>query len=212
MAIVQRIASIASILRLLRLTTEMEVIAVARVTDTQWTVCAVLDESDFGLASGEHLDLDSTICNEVRREVKTVTVDDAGIDPVYGQHEFFRRYPFCSYVAEPILLADGSCFGTLCAMGKHPAKVSGEKTRALFRHFAEQIAAEINAQSRVEAVIQELADERQGGALREQFIAVLGHDLRNPMASISTAAHVLKLRRSDPEVVVRLADRIVVTI
>jgi phosphoserine phosphatase RsbU/P len=36
-----------------------------------------------------------------------------------------------------------------------------------------------------------LADERETSALREQFIAVLGHDLRNPLASISAGARIL---------------------
>jgi phosphoserine phosphatase RsbU/P len=36
-----------------------------------------------------------------------------------------------------------------------------------------------------------LIDERAVSALREQFIAVLGHDLRNPLAAITTGASVL---------------------
>jgi sigma-B regulation protein RsbU (phosphoserine phosphatase) len=36
-----------------------------------------------------------------------------------------------------------------------------------------------------------LASEREAAELREQFIAVLGHDLRNPLASISAGARIL---------------------
>ncbi|WP_430912737.1 GAF domain-containing sensor histidine kinase [Methylobacterium sp. sgz302541] len=36
-----------------------------------------------------------------------------------------------------------------------------------------------------------LADERESADLREQFIAVLGHDLRNPLASIDAGAKLL---------------------
>ena len=36
-----------------------------------------------------------------------------------------------------------------------------------------------------------LASERETSELREQFIAVLGHDLRNPLASISAGARIL---------------------
>lgn len=36
-----------------------------------------------------------------------------------------------------------------------------------------------------------LANEREISELREQFIAVLGHDLRNPLASISAGARIL---------------------
>jgi phosphoserine phosphatase RsbU/P len=37
-----------------------------------------------------------------------------------------------------------------------------------------------------------LASEREAGELREQFIAVLGHDLRNPLAAISAGARILQ--------------------
>lgn len=37
-----------------------------------------------------------------------------------------------------------------------------------------------------------LVDAREAAALREQFIAVLGHDLRNPLASIAGAARLLR--------------------
>jgi sigma-B regulation protein RsbU (phosphoserine phosphatase) len=40
-----------------------------------------------------------------------------------------------------------------------------------------------------------LASERETSELREQFIAVLGHDLRNPLASISAGARILGPRR-----------------
>jgi sigma-B regulation protein RsbU (phosphoserine phosphatase) len=42
-----------------------------------------------------------------------------------------------------------------------------------------------------EAANTSLASERETSKLREQFIAVLGHDLRNPLASISAGARIL---------------------
>jgi phosphoserine phosphatase RsbU/P len=42
-----------------------------------------------------------------------------------------------------------------------------------------------------EAAKTSLASEREASQLREQFIAVLGHDLRNPLASISAGARIL---------------------
>jgi signal transduction histidine kinase len=37
-----------------------------------------------------------------------------------------------------------------------------------------------------------LASERETAELREQFIAVLGHDLRNPLATINAGACILQ--------------------
>ncbi|NML04156.1 PAS domain-containing sensor histidine kinase [Sphingomonas sp. G-3-2-10] len=46
----------------------------------------------------------------------------------------------------------------------------------------------IEARNKAEAAV---ADERAESELREQFIAVLGHDLRNPLASISSGIQIL---------------------
>ncbi|KQT53568.1 PAS domain-containing sensor histidine kinase [Methylobacterium sp. Leaf456] len=52
-----------------------------------------------------------------------------------------------------------------------------------------------------------LATERETSELREQFIAVLGHDLRNPLASISSGARLLQ-RDLRPERRTRLFEAI----
>ncbi|WP_298862086.1 HAMP domain-containing sensor histidine kinase [uncultured Sulfitobacter sp.] len=46
------------------------------------------------------------------------------------------------------------------------------------------------AKARVEAETQ-LSSTQKEGELREQFIAILGHDLRNPLASIASAMNIL---------------------
>jgi sigma-B regulation protein RsbU (phosphoserine phosphatase) len=51
-------------------------------------------------------------------------------------------------------------------------------------------------QSTMETSLQSVREESQ---LREQFIAVLGHDLRNPLAGISAAARMLERRGLDEE-------------
>jgi sigma-B regulation protein RsbU (phosphoserine phosphatase) len=47
----------------------------------------------------------------------------------------------------------------------------------------------LSARSKAEG---DLSQERQTGGLREQFIAVLGHDLRNPLAAIDGAVRLLR--------------------
>jgi signal transduction histidine kinase len=46
-----------------------------------------------------------------------------------------------------------------------------------------------------------LRHERENSSLREQFIAVLGHDLRNPLSAVSATAELLSLRKNEPDLV-----------
>ena len=62
----------------------------------------------------------------------------------------------------------------------------------MFKLFAELIAFHLAAHERLAASEASLSGERQNSGLREQFIAVLGHDLRNPLASIDAGARLLQ--------------------
>jgi sigma-B regulation protein RsbU (phosphoserine phosphatase) len=62
---------------------------------------------------------------------------------------------------------------------------------AVFR-ATERRGYERDLQGREATAVRNLADEQSTSELREQFIAVLGHDLRNPLASIMAAARLLK--------------------
>ncbi len=47
-------------------------------------------------------------------------------------------------------------------------------------------------QNREAVAVQMLADEQEASGLREQFIAILGHDLRNPLAAITSGVRLLQ--------------------
>lgn len=182
--------------------------AVARVTESSWIACAVHDEIGFGLTAGGELDVHTTLCKEVREARSPIVIDHASQDPLYCTHHTPRTYSIESYVSVPIVLPGGDYFGNLCAIDPRPAEVKNEKTLAIFQHFAHLIALELDNQGRIETVRQELLDEKAGGASREQFIAVLGHDLRNPLSSILACTHLLKARQADPAMVLKFAERI----
>ncbi|MDP9473000.1 MAG: hypothetical protein M3Q71_20440 [Chloroflexota bacterium] len=59
-AAIDRLDVVKTSLKVLRRTTGLRIVLVARVTDESWTVCAVLDEAGFGLRPGDNLDLSTT--------------------------------------------------------------------------------------------------------------------------------------------------------
>lgn len=58
--LLDRIEAVQTILRVLSRTTGLRIALVARVTDTSWTACAVLDEAGFGIKPGDELPLHTT--------------------------------------------------------------------------------------------------------------------------------------------------------
>jgi len=189
---IARIDSIPSILDVVCRVSGMRFAAVARVTDDSWTACAVRDEIDFGLAPGGQLDLVTTICNEIRSSHTAVIIDHVAEDTSYRDHPTPRLYGFQSYLSMPIIRTNGAFFGTLCALDPLPAKLRNPAVITTFRLFAELIALHLEAVDSARQSQAALLDAQQTAELREQFIAVLGHDLRNPVAAIDAGTRLLQ--------------------
>ncbi|OOG49151.1 GAF domain-containing sensor histidine kinase [Rhodanobacter sp. C01] len=193
---IARIGSVPTILQVVAHTTGMRFAAIARVTDTKWTACAVHDQIDFGLKAGGELALESTICNEIRQHHEPVIFGEASSDPRFSRHPVPKMYGFESYVSIPIFRVDGEFFGTLCALDPLPAKLDDPNVVKTLELFAKLIAAELESEERHERSTSALLDAQQAAKLREQFIAVLGHDLRSPLSAIRVGADILQV---DPD-------------
>jgi signal transduction histidine kinase len=190
-AAIQRIAAMPAMLDVICRTTGMGFAAIARVTEDRWIACQVLDEISFGLKAGGELQVESTICHEIRQSRQAVIINHVNEDAAYCAHPTPARYAFQSYISMPILLPDGRFFGTLCAIDPRPARLNTPEVIGMFRLFAELIAFHFDASERLASSEATLLDERRTSELREEFIAVLGHDLRNPLASIGAGARGL---------------------
>jgi len=190
-AAVQGIAAVPRILEVVCRSTGMGFAAVARVTEQRWVCCAVRDEIEFGLVPGGELEVETTICHEIRQSHEAVVIDNVADDDAYCGHHTPAKYGFQSYISMPIILADGTFFGTLCAIDPRPARLNTPQTVGMFKLFAELIATHLEAVDRLAASEARLLNERETSELREQFIAVLGHDLRNPLASIAAGTKML---------------------
>jgi signal transduction histidine kinase len=191
-AAIGSIKAIPTILDIVCRTTGMRFAAVARVTEDRWIACSVRDDINFGLKAGGELKVETTICHEIRQSGKAVVIDHVSEDANYACHHTPQIYSLQSYIAMPIRLTDGSFFGTLCAIDPEPHRLKTPETIQMFEMFADVIGFQLSAANRMDLAEAHLLDEQNASSLREQFIAVLGHDLRNPLASISGGARLLR--------------------
>lgn len=120
--------------------TGMGFAAIARVTDSRWVVCQVLDSIEFGLKPGEELELKTTICDDIRQSGRAVVIDHVSADREWRTHPTPMLYGFESYASFPIVLADGRFFGTLCAIDPSPSQVSNAAVVAAMEGYAAEVA------------------------------------------------------------------------
>ncbi len=202
---IQQIGAVPKILDVVGRITGMGFVAIARVTSEQWVCCAVRDSINFGLAEGGELQVETTICNEIRQHGKPVVINDVETDGAFCNHPTPAMYGFKSYISVPIVLSNGTIWGTLCAIDPMPRDLRKPEILGSFQLLSELIAAQLQLnlrlqQSQADLRISradlltsraDLLDERRTSELREQFIGVLGHDLRNPLASIDAGLRLL---------------------
>ena len=183
---VGRIGALPAILKVISELTGMRVTMVARVTPDSWTACAAYDRMGFGLEVGTQLEVTTTLCKEVCDANKSIIIEHASQDPVYRTHRTPKQYKIESYIAIPIVLPDGTIFGTLCAIDSLPAKFEPKILTSLGL-FAELISRQLVAEDAREKVVGDLNE-------RTAELAASNLRLRSEMAQRAdseTARHKL---------------------
>lgn len=190
-AAIGAIDSVPSMLEVVCKTTGMGFAAIARVTEDRWVACVVRDEIEFGLLPGGELKLDTTLCHEIRQHRKPIVIAHVAEDSVYANHHTPAMYGLQSYISIPIITKQGAFFGTLCAIDSKPAQINRVEIIGMFQLFADLIAFHLHTQQELAIKEQQLIEAAQTAELRDQFIAILGHDLRNPVAAVLNVAELL---------------------
>ena len=204
---ITQISAIPSLLNIICRTTGMRFSAVARVTEDKWITCMSQDEINFGLKTGDELVLETTICNEIRQHSKPVIIEEVRKSADFCNHHTPAHYGFQSYISFPIFRKNGDFFGTLCAIDPEPAKLENKEINDLFELYTQLISFHLDAVEEVHELTTSLQEEKHIGELRETFIAILGHDLRNPVGTTRMCADIL-LQMELPEIANRQASTI----
>lgn len=196
-----RVSTLPKVLEVVCRTTGMGFAVLAKVTGDRWIACGVQDNINLGIGTGAELDVETTVCHTVRQLGTPLIVESTDESDDFRDHPARRIHGFRSFISVPVVLPDGRFFGTLSALDMEPRSLGGGETLRSFELFADLVALSVEKELQLRSSKSALAQEREVAELREQFIAVLGHDLRNPLASIKSAGYVLRRNPSTaPEV------------
>lgn len=211
---IKQISIVPTILEVICKTTGMGFAAVARVTEDRWIACSVRDEIEFGLVAGSELQIETTICNEIRDSKEPVIIDNVAESKIFVHHNSPRMYGFQSYISIPIILKNGDFFGTLCAIDPKPAVLNDSKTIGMLSLFADLISfhlasLEVVEQSRF--AVNKLNHKLIDSVIENrQFRYISNHNLQEPLRKMRVFSSMLVTagEEDDLEQVRMLAGRI----
>jgi len=181
---VGRIDGIATWLDVVRDAAGMRAAFVAGVIDDAWVVCALLDDLGLGFQPGSRLTASSL----------------AGLKPwAKPCHWGVERTE--SRLEVPIVLASGRLFGMLCVLDSISNGLPEPRVVAVVSRIAALIAAQLDLQTR--RAQHHTPSPSRGpadgvGESRERFIAVLAHDLKNPLHAVLANGDLLERKLTDP--------------
>jgi signal transduction histidine kinase len=199
-SMVAQISAVPSMLEMVCKESGMGFSAIARVTESSWTACAVRDNINLGIQPGERMSLETTTCQKSRTR-RTPIVDFHADFPTTQARRSDQR-KLSVFVSVPIVLCDGEHFGSICVMDTTATRVCESRLIPLLKLFSTMISAHLDAGRAGRYTEGLLKAEREWAILREESIAVLGHDLRTPLAAISSSIDYLKLQLDSSETAV----------
>jgi signal transduction histidine kinase len=124
-----------------------------------------------------------------------VRSDDILKDSRYGRNEPYNgmpkgHLPVRSYLAVPVVSRSGEVLGGLFFGHPEPA-IFTDRSERLVAGIASQAAIAIDNARLFEAA-------READRRKDEFLATLAHELRNPLAPIRNAVEILRLTEADP--------------
>ncbi|HWB74410.1 MAG TPA: ATP-binding protein, partial [Nannocystaceae bacterium] len=132
-----------------------------------------------------------------------VRLDDVRADPRYGHsapHYGMPKghLPVRSYLAVPVVSRSGEPIGGLF-FGHPEVGVFDERAERLVVGIASQAAVAIDNARLDEQRVELIAQLRDGDRRKDEFLATLSHELRNPLAPLRSGLQLLRMRNGEDQ-------------
>jgi PAS domain S-box-containing protein len=144
---------------------------------------------------------EGSACAQAMGSGQRIIIEDVGLDPTYEPHRpVAAAAGYRAVQSTPLKNRNGNILGMLSTHFRLPQRVSDRNQRLLDLYARH--AADLIERIRVEQALKE-ADRR-----KDEFLAMLAHELRNPLAPIRNGLHIMKQAGADDAVVNRVREMI----
>ncbi|HLO88285.1 MAG TPA: ATP-binding protein [Nostocaceae cyanobacterium] len=153
----------------------------------------------------ERLEFGQAVCGTVAQQRKAMVFEnlDYCIDP---KTEIVRANKIKAYYSYP-LIAQGRLLGTL-SFGSRRCTSFTENQLALMQAVCDQIAISMERASLITSLKEQAEQLREANRMKDEFLAILSHELRSPLNAILGWAQLLRVRKFKEEQMAKALETI----
>src|SRR5690606_3032061 len=204
--ILNEIPSLQEQLTYLGFSTDMSVVSIVTSYLENWVVCKSHNPLIQHIKPGTVSQFDKSISTSslVKSTFLRETQDNTHLVRIKGE---MNTPAFPTTLTHPIYHTNGNIFGLLCALGPVSTSRNSGKLKDIYQFHSEHITTSIALVERFEELEHRLRIEREIAEKHATYMAVLGHDLRNPVGTIRMCSDIIKKAQPNP-VILKNADLI----
>lgn len=155
-----------------------------------WAVCAVYNALDENINLGTAFQFNNTTSNQHLKENIAVIENGNGIE-AYNAVGKLTAHKINKAITAPIHRSNGKFFGLLCAMDTGSNFTEGIAVHEIYNFHSRVLGTSIELAERFDEVNYQLKHEREKAEKNATFIAILAHDLRNPVATVRMCSDII---------------------
>lgn len=144
----------------------------------------------------ELIDLDQAMCGLVAKERRQIVLGQAEI-ATHPNAQTICAMGVTAYAGQP-LMVQGRLLGTLSFASFTRTQFSAEETY-LLQAISEQVAIALDRSELVASLQQQTDDLAKANRVKDEFLAVLSHELRSPLNPILGWTKLLQTGKFDPQ-------------
>lgn len=166
--------------------TELGLVSLCDAERNRLEVAASLGFDEDGLQGIGRISAEQDAFGACLRERQRIVVEDVLTDPAFKPfRDVARRAGFRAVHSSPLITRSGEVVGVLTTFFTRPHRPSDRETRLVDLCVRQAVDFIENARLYVKL--------RDADRLKDEFLATLAHELRNPLAPISNSLHILRL-------------------
>ncbi|VWX61238.1 Histidine kinase [Burkholderiales bacterium 8X] len=143
---------IAAMLENIRLLLNMDVAFVGSFIDGQRVFTHLASEAELPVGPGFSVPLEETYCQRVIDGRLPPVIPDSSLLPAARDLQATREFGIASYLTAPVILKDGTVYGTVCCLSHVPRPFLSAKELSALQTVADFVSASVEGAGAIECI------------------------------------------------------------